>query len=332
MPHAIRYRPTAWPASASGTSFGEELHERPEREPERAEGRERDGAERVAGAELPHAGEQLGEAAVGEAPGRTRPARRRRTTRPGVEHAQHERRQRERREAERAGVGDRGRDERHGLPARPRVGAPALVAERCGGRIRMRLPSRTPPGKRWARVSRPNWWASLVIPATSVSHPATGPDADPAFAADAARLRTACGAGMPSPAAAQCVTARSAPMPGLRAHGQLVERALGAPRSRLSTVPSQQPRKPERDRDDRPGCASGRRRARRESGPGHTPGLMITSADRRRRRRRARRPPRRSVLKRRQVSASSERREVRARRDGEREADHERDVQPRRRR
>src|SRR3954468_7179160 len=47
-----------------GDVLGVELLERPEGEPERAVRRERDRAERVAGAELPHACEQLREAAV----------------------------------------------------------------------------------------------------------------------------------------------------------------------------------------------------------------------------------------------------------------------------
>ena len=78
----------------------EELHEGPERQPERAVGRERGRAERVAGAELPHAGEQLREPAIGEREAEhDRLAAR--ADKPGVEHAEHERGERERGEAER---------------------------------------------------------------------------------------------------------------------------------------------------------------------------------------------------------------------------------------
>src|SRR3954447_12635221 len=93
---------------------GVELDEGPERQPERAVGRERDGAERVAGAELPHAGQDLRQAAVGE--GEAEDDRLALVgDEAGVEHAEHERRERERRQPEGAGVGDRRRDERDGL-------------------------------------------------------------------------------------------------------------------------------------------------------------------------------------------------------------------------
>jgi hypothetical protein len=85
----------------------EELHERPERQPERAVGRERGRAERIAGAELPHPGQHLGEPAVGE-----RHAEHDRLAAPrpaGVEHAEDERRRRECGEPERAGIRDRRR-------------------------------------------------------------------------------------------------------------------------------------------------------------------------------------------------------------------------------
>ena len=99
----------------------EELDERPERQPERAVGREGDGAERVAGAELPHPGEQLREPAIGEREpeddGLTARADEAR-----VEHAQHERREREGGEAERARIGD---DGGCGRACLPRAGAVA---------------------------------------------------------------------------------------------------------------------------------------------------------------------------------------------------------------
>ena len=54
---------------------GEEGHQRPERHPEGAVGGEGDGAEGVAGAELPHPRGELGDAAVGERQSQAPPAR-----------------------------------------------------------------------------------------------------------------------------------------------------------------------------------------------------------------------------------------------------------------
>src|SRR3954454_6940144 len=90
---------------------GVELAHGPERQPEGAVRAERDSAERVARAELPQAGDELGDAAVeqreGEDDGLALVGHEAR-----VEHAEHERRQRERRQAERPGVGDRAGHER----------------------------------------------------------------------------------------------------------------------------------------------------------------------------------------------------------------------------
>ena len=121
MPQAIRYSPTAWPSVGLVRDLVRvELLERPERQPERAVRRERDRAERVAGAELPHAGEQLRQAAVGQ-----RQAEHDRLARlahePGVEHAEHERRQRERGQAERPGIGDLGNGSVTQKRGRPRA-------------------------------------------------------------------------------------------------------------------------------------------------------------------------------------------------------------------
>src|SRR4051795_1239254 len=104
----------------------EELHEGPERQPEGAVGREGHGTERVAGPELPHAGQELRQAAVGQGEAeddRLATA----ADQAGVEHAENEGRQREGGEAERAGIRDRGRDELHplgGSPARRGLEAP----------------------------------------------------------------------------------------------------------------------------------------------------------------------------------------------------------------
>ena len=113
--------------------------------------------------------------------------------------------------------------------------------------------------------------------------------------------------------------------PGLRAHVQLVEAALRAC-SLAQQRPDDAAEEAERDRDDaRVGERPADRRARLESAPGHTFGLMMIRkiADTTPRARRTapggvEAPP---------GQRQQQRREVRARRDREGEADHERDVQ-----
>ena len=116
----------------------EELHEGPEREPEGAVGREGHRAEGVAGAELPHAGQELREAAVGQ--GEAEDDRLATgADELGVEHAEHERRQREPGEAQRAGIRDRAGDEL----TRPAAAPPAGSKRRSDWRFRFHeIPSR----------------------------------------------------------------------------------------------------------------------------------------------------------------------------------------------
>jgi hypothetical protein len=119
-------QPDGVPGVGRGDALLEELHEGPERQPERAVGREGHGAEGVAGAELPHPRQQLGEAAVGQ--GETEDDRLAAlANQVGVEHAEDEGGQRERPEAQGAGIGDRAGDELHALgggPARRGLEAP----------------------------------------------------------------------------------------------------------------------------------------------------------------------------------------------------------------
>ena len=90
IPHVHRYRPITLVMSLTGTPFSPTVDQEVERDPERAVGAERDRSERVAGPELPDAGDQLGDATVGQRQAKNA-GQRIVVDQVGVDHAEHER-------------------------------------------------------------------------------------------------------------------------------------------------------------------------------------------------------------------------------------------------
>ncbi len=129
MPHIHRYRPSPLKTSV-GAFFADRLDDEVERDPERSVRAERNRAERVAGAELPDAGQQLSDAAVGERQRRDhgqQPATGASLAadQAGVDQAEHERR-----------PGERGEPQRPRVRWRPASGtARGWIRRRCKVRL-----------------------------------------------------------------------------------------------------------------------------------------------------------------------------------------------------